>query len=747
MKRIVLALALAAVVTSLQAQTAPVLRAYVQGTFVTLRWTASAGAASYVVQRAATYPNWTSSNNVGPLTATGDYAVANQAYVYRVVPYNAQNQPLTASNCALVTTFPFAESPVTANQTLIRAAQVNELRSMVNTARGVAGLAPAVWTNSTVSGAIRAIDFMELRSAWEAALDPLGLSHPTWVDSTLTGVTSKKTHIDQLRSRIRNYPETVYALTYTIDPVFSPNGDGIKDSTFFSAAIEATTDTRWTLNIVNSSNAVVLSLSGTGNGPAYTWGGRNGANVLQPDGAYTFQLIENSDGRLIATTTAILDNTPPTVSFSAPAAGSTVSNVRQTSSVAVSGSATDANFLSWKLERTGNSQPVTQIATGPSPVSSASFATWDAGPSLPDGLYTLRLTATDQVGNSASVTRDVTAANFSALQNQFQLNAGAGGTIAYTSKVPFTLTETLTIKNDSNTVIRTLVNGQRTAGVYNDSWDGRNDGGQSLPDGTYRYYAQATEGASSLNWDDSTQYAGSTITVASYPECRLPAGGLVPCGDSSLPFDPYANVPLRINYCVGPGTVSAGCTGTTPFFVMAKVASGNETYPTCDNTCFVNEFQPAGPHELLWYGRTDYGLDIGSLPYLTVIRRNDNWPKNMALVFGTAPVLSNLTFAPLMFNPSAATTLANGLDITFNVGTYQSRTASLKAAFKNLSSLSVLRTITVPLAAAGQKTVHWDGRADNGSWVAPGPYEITVTATDSAGNTSSALKPIVIVRY
>jgi hypothetical protein len=42
--------------------------------------------------------------------------------------------------------------------------------------------------------------------------------------------------------------------------------------------------------------------------------------------------------------------------------------------------------------------------------------------------------------------------------------------------------------------------------------------------------------------------------------------------------------------------------------------------------------------------------------------------------------------------------------------------------------------------------VHWNGRADNGDWVAPGLYEMSITVTDTSGS-NTVIKPTLTVRY
>jgi len=131
---------------------------------------------------------------------------------------------------------------------------------------------------------------------------------------------------------------------------------------------------------------------------------------------------------------------------------------------------------------------------------------------------------------------------------------------------------------------------------------------------------------------------------------------------------------------------------------------------------------------------------------VTVIRRNDIWPRNLTLVYGTAPTLSNFTISSPIFNPAAAPNVTNGETFSMSVTTFQARSVTLTGKFKNVSSGSVLRTVTSASQPAGQVTLNWNGRADNGAWVVPGLYEATITVTDSAGG-FVVLKPFITVRY
>jgi hypothetical protein len=141
------------------------------------------------------------------------------------------------------------------------------------------------------------------------------------------------------------------------------------------------------------------------------------------------------------------------------------------------------------------------------------------------------------------------------------------------------------------------------------------------------------------------------------------------------------------------------------------------------------------------------GADISQLSRLIVFRRGDIWPKNLVFAYGLAPQLSGLTITPVLFNPASSPLPLAGQQFSVNVSTANTAwTASLKAEFRNRTWGSLLRTITTSPMPAGLQTVAWDGRADNGAFVAPGIYDVTLTATDSVGGTA-VLKPVVIVRY
>lgn len=555
-------------------------------------------------------------------------------------------------------------------------------------------------------------------------------------------------------------PITVTTLTLS-ERYISPNGDGQKDATAISLQI-TTGDIAWRVNVRSSSGAVVRTWAATGSCISLSWDGRDGNGALVPDADYTVEVVNDTTSQQLGSSPVTVDTALPSVAITAPTNNQTLSNVRSNGSldVTVSFSITEAHLSTWTLVQSGNGQGSVTIASGTTPTPSS--AVWHTD-TLPNGTYTLTLTATDLAGNTASTAVNETLAEFSLTQNAMQIDRSTGQTVTYTSSIPFTLTEVLTLKNASGTVVRTLWNGGRAAGTYSDTWDGKNDQGLYVPDGPYSVVATATDGTSSMTWDESGLYRPSLGVNATYPKCRRDDGTLAACDDSGITWDPFLNKPLHIVYCAAvdggastvqdawtPGaTGQFGCTGSVAALVQVKATSVAETPLSCApaTECVAQEYQAPGPHEVVWYGMSLAGVDISHLPRLITFRRGDVWPKNVVFAYGLAPRLSNLTITPILFNPGSSPSPLAGQEIRVTVITAQaSWNASLKAEYRNRGSGAVLRTITTALASAGSQSVVWDGRADNGAFVAPGIYDVTLTATDTVGGTA-VLKPVVIIRY
>ncbi len=252
-------------------------------------------------------------------------------------------------------------------------------------------------------------------------------------------------------------------------PCFSPNGDGVQDSAAVAASFNFD-DVMWTVSVKNSTGAVVRTASGAGKAISWSWDGRSSGGVLQPDGIYTLA-VAASDGTATATATAtaVLDVTAPTAAIASPTVGQLLANVHQggSANVPVTGTASDSNLQGWTLKWGAGSSPAswTVLQTGAAAVSNGSLGVWPTL-GLANGAYALLLEVSDRAGNVGSQLVALTVGNFSATQNVLQLSSVAGGTITYTSIVPFSLTEKIEIKDAGESGLRWGGNHSGQTGSY-----------------------------------------------------------------------------------------------------------------------------------------------------------------------------------------------------------------------------------------------------------------------------------------
>jgi hypothetical protein len=180
---------------------------------VDVSWSAVPNAHHYRLERADVIGE----NNFQPIntnvvgTTYQDTTVTNgNAYIYRVKAADAANNLSPVSNIDVATAITFEDDPFPAPPTftLIRAQHIVQLRTAINALRLTAGLQAASWTQAinpaqpgTVT--IKAIDVEELRTKLDDALGVFQLPTGGYTDSSLSNKQVLKTHITELRSRVK----------------------------------------------------------------------------------------------------------------------------------------------------------------------------------------------------------------------------------------------------------------------------------------------------------------------------------------------------------------------------------------------------------------------------------------------------------------------------------------------------------------------------------------------------------------
>lgn len=194
------------------------------------------------------------------------------------------------------------------------------------------------------------------------------------------------------------------AVSYS-NPAFSPNGDGIKDTTTAMLSLKSGEPVdEWALGVTNASGKVVRNEKGTGTPPSQVvFDGRNNAGNLLPDGTYggTYQ-VTLADGMSNSTEKSfVVDTVRPKVSLSVGTKifmpnGSGSDNtevISYTSDKPVTWTGSLVNNQNRSLVTTQHPMTITKVVLNKSdPVVAKA----------PAGLYVLNLTFEDNAGNTYS---------------------------------------------------------------------------------------------------------------------------------------------------------------------------------------------------------------------------------------------------------------------------------------------------------------------------------------------------------
>lgn len=172
-------------------------------TSVAVTWVAAPRATSYEVFRRGSNGIWASVGSTAGVSFTDSTAASGTAYFYRVQASNsAGTSPESAAD--LATTVIFANDPLVANATKVRAVHLTQCRTAIEAVRSLAGLGGAAFTPGVGAGTIiDDVHLTEMRVALDAARDLLGLSVGGYTDSSVAGIAVKAAHFQEIRERVK----------------------------------------------------------------------------------------------------------------------------------------------------------------------------------------------------------------------------------------------------------------------------------------------------------------------------------------------------------------------------------------------------------------------------------------------------------------------------------------------------------------------------------------------------------------
>jgi len=525
-------------------------------------------------------------------------------------------------------------------------------------------------------------------------------------------------------------------------PVFSPTGNKNK----LLIVQEGSNEAAWTGEIRrngDTNGAPVKTFRFTGTPPAgLEWDGISNAGALTPDGFYTYELyttdLAGNTGRS-GTVAFQIDtrDTPISLSTDLRAFSPNGDGVKDTINLLPQIQERDG-ILTWKIEiqkidsgvgRPGGGLPLSvRTFEGNSPVPAS--VTWngrtDGGSMAPDGTYVATLDMEYRSGNRPSALSMAfildTVAPEAALSVPFTIFAPNGNGNRDTLPLQVT-TEgndewNAVITNSNNELVR-YWNWTGRAPAVPLSWDGKDQAGNNVPDGTYTFTLSSTDEAG-----NSTRRSINGIAVdARVPKIFLTA--------SSMAVAPKPNQ-----------------TEAVRFNIMATPQDGIDSWKLelrDENNTVLKTFpsQAGGtgslPGSISWNGADERGIirEGKFTPALTV-----NYTKGDKTTVTAPPVLVDISGPILGFHSEPEYFSPDNDGVDDELFMYLSaRDASPIASWSlEIRETQGTRQLFYQIGGRGSPSdrIIWDGRSNKGELVqAATDYEYTYRASDTLGNSSS----------
>lgn len=424
-----------------------------------------------------------------------------------------------------------------------------------------------------------------------------------------------------------------------------------------------------------------------------------------------FRVTDDSGATAIAsvTTTAIRVGPPGSPSVTATA---TPTQGVGPLSVDFSGSATDdGNIVKWEWDFDGDGVYDYSSAT----TATTSFIYQSAG------VFVAALRATDNDGlfNSALV-EIIVENNVSLSLTTDTFDPDSGNTVQINTTLGAGSDIKLLLKDNDGNIVRNLVQSTRVAGSYEDIWDGKDDSGVVLPEGTYYAILEYQSGGDMLLHDLTNTTGGGRYNPS---RSRIPRT-----------FSPFAGQPMTVDYTLSKASEVTAFIGR--FNVNTRLITFFERVP-----------MGRGSHRLTWNGENADGQLIHPPPgdrFLFGI-----WgyylPDN-AIYLQSGAHVSDLSISPPILDPTGYVD-DQGTPRRSVISFDLSKAANVELTVADTETGHTFVQRSVNGLVAGVNTIEWDGKDDDGVYVAPGRYRLGVAAYDDKGFRSLRIYALQRVYY
>ncbi len=519
--------------------------------------------------------------------------------------------------------------------------------------------------------------------------------------------------------------------------VFSPDGDGRRDT--MTIAQSSSEEQKWQAKIVDQSDDPVKTMSWTGSVEDVVWDGTGDEGETVPDGEYTYVVSAtdragNSIRKRIDPITVDTRKTPIEISVEQSAFSPNGDRTKDTLTLSTD-VAVQEGIRGWEFyifDTTSGEAVYTEThpdaRTVPTTIEWNGQATELDAATAPEGEYDAELGVYYRKGNhpvnrtDESIRLDTTPPTVS-LKADYRLFSpnGDGNRDSITidqvsSREPQWHAEITA--SDGSTVYT-----QSWTGMLEDfTWQGRDDAGNFVADGRYRYTVSATDRAG-----NTTKSALSDIRIDTAPtpiDVDIERDGFSPNGDGQLE---YVSINPKVQETEG----------ITSWTLSMQSTSGNPVYT------FSGGEDSSVPESLLWDGNAKEGTaaDGEYVAVLSVSYRKGNRPtvnSENTVVLDTTDPKASLRISPQPFSPDGDgvedTTILQ-LDAADQNGIKSWSVRILDPAGNEFRYFS---GTGIPPAS-----IEWDGSSDTGDSVqAAQTYEALLRVTDKYDNREIVRKAI-----
>jgi flagellar hook assembly protein FlgD/outer membrane protein OmpA-like peptidoglycan-associated protein len=524
-------------------------------------------------------------------------------------------------------------------------------------------------------------------------------------------------------------------------PVFSPNNTGYKDELFIVQ--EASNELLWTGEIrARDTDSIIRNFRFAGTPPSrLVWDGVTNAGSIAPDGFYVYELSSidqaGNSGRSNRVEFEInTKDTPVFITTDLRAFSPNGDRIKDTITLQPQIQET-AGILNWKIDIYETGGPSIQNSPSPQAIvrsftggtSVPASVVWDGrtntGTTARDGTYAARLDIEYRSGNrpsavtlpfvidtiapqaETSVPFALFAPNGNGNRDTIPINISTAGNDEWNA----------VITDSRNNIIRSWNwTGQAPAATI--LWDGRDEAGNIVPDGVYRFALSSTDEAG-----NSTSKTINNITV----DARVPRAFLTASSEAIAPRSNQASEAMNFNIML---SLQEGIDS----WKLELMDENNQSFRTYSGTNSVP------PSSIGWNGNDDRGIiregrytPVLSVSYTKGDEVTVTGPRITVDISG--PELG-LTYNPLYFSPDN-----DGVDDELFI--YLSAADASPIANWSLEIRETEGTNQLFYRIEGRGSppprVIWDGRSNRGELVQGATdYSYTYRAEDILGNASSS---------